>query len=113
MVPFPLYTPFEKALRGMAEETSYTYLIIWRGLIMGIGCSGNILHLSNYKQTKQNKNYLFRNTGYIKTDYNKLRIPYYIMQQLVKQITLLILVNSTKLILKSYETSYKIHFYFS
>ena len=65
-----------------------------------------------YKQTT-NKISLFRNSGYIETDYNKLKIPYYIMQQLVKQITLLIMVNSTKLILKSYETSYKIHFYFS
>ena len=34
------------------------------------------------KQT--NKNTLFRNTGYSETVYNKLRIPYYIMQQLVK-----------------------------
>ena len=47
-----------------------------------------------------NENSLFRNKGYIETDYNKLRLPYYIMQQLVKQITLFIMVNSTKLILK-------------
>ena len=46
------------------------------------------------------KKKLFRNTGYIETGYIKLRIPYYIMQQLVKQITLLIMVNSTKLKLK-------------
>ena len=44
---------------------------------------------------KQNENSLFRNTGNIETDYNKLRIPYYIMQQLEKQFTLLITVNST------------------
>ena len=55
--------------------------------------------MGNYKD-KQNKNYLFRNTGYIETGYNKLRIPYYIMQQLVRQIILLIMVNSTKLKLK-------------
>ena len=32
----------------------------------------------------QNENTLYRNTGYIETSYNKLRIPYNIMWQLVK-----------------------------
>ena len=37
-----------------------------------------------FETNKRNKNTSFRNTGYIETGYNKLRIPYYIMQQLVK-----------------------------
>ena len=38
------------------------------------------------KTNKQNKNSLFRNTGYIETGYIKLRNPSHIMQQLVKTI---------------------------
>ena len=72
-----------------------------------------VVSFGEKKLQKTNKNSLFRKTGYIETDYNKLRRPYYIMRQLVKQIIFLIMVNSTKLLLKNYETSYKIHFYFS
>ena len=49
--------------------------------LCGLGVS---IHLSGQITNKQKKNSLFRNTGYIETGYNKLRIPYYIMQQLVK-----------------------------
>ena len=41
-----------------------------------------IFKLKQMKNLK--KNTLFRNTGYMETGYNKLRIPYYIMWQLVK-----------------------------
>ena len=44
--------------------------------------SGSTSEATTNKQ--QNKNTLFRKTGYIGTGYNKLRIPYFIMQQLVR-----------------------------